>query len=151
MAINLNKVDAVPVLNSKFEFTFDQWLAVLVDTLNEIIIDIENLLVSQQVVTLASQTIEPNSLYISTNAALTIFTLPNLCQQGNKVTIAGFGVGGWRILTGTGQTIKIADVGASAGVSVSSSSRYDSIELICVQNNTTWITLSTQTTGFVIV
>lgn len=151
MAINLDKVDAVPVLNSKFEYTFDQWLAVLVDTLNEVIIDIENLLISQQVVTLAAQLVTRNSLYIPTNVLLTVFTLPDLCQQGDKVTIAGFGAGGWQLLTGTGQTIEIADVGASAGTSVSSSSRYDSIELICVENNKTWITLSTQTVGFVIV
>jgi hypothetical protein len=151
MAINLDKVDAVPVLNSKFEYTFDQWLSVLVDTLNEVIIDIENLLVSQQVVTLATQLVTPNSLYIPTNALQTVFTLPALCKQGNRVTIAGFGAGGWNLLTGVGQTIQIRDIGAVANTSVSSSNRYDSIELICVEDNKTWITLSTQTTGFVIV
>lgn len=151
MAIQLDRIDSVPVMNSKFEYTFDQWLAVLVDTLNEVIGDIQSLLMSQSVVTLAAQAVEINSLYIPTNIALTIFSLPNQCKQGNRVSIAGFGSGGWQLLTGVGQTIEIADVGASAGTSVSSSSRYDSIELICVEDNKTWITLSTQTTGFVIV
>lgn len=151
MSLVLDKVDAAPIYDLKFTVEFNQWIANLVDTLNEDISDINNVVMSLSVVTGIAQTVDLNTRYIPTNVALTTFQLPNLAQVGERVTIAGQGAGGWILLTGLGQTIQIADVGASAGTSVASASRYDSIEIICVVENTTWITLSTQTTGFVIV
>lgn len=50
MTIFLDRVDAAPIINSDFDTDFLQWLAVLVDTLNENIQDIQkdfNLLTAQ--------------------------------------------------------------------------------------------------------
>lgn len=155
MSLNLDRIDSAPISNSTFPAEFLQWIWVLIDSLNENIADIEGATLSTTVIqpsTLAfTQTVEVNSLYIPTNNLLTTFQLPVMCVPGNRVTIVGQGSGGWIILTGTGQTIQIADVGATATTSVASSSQYDSIELVCVLENTTWSTLATQTTGFVIV
>ena len=151
MSLNLDRIDSAPISNSTFPAEFLQWIWVLIDSLNENIADIEGATLSTTIVSDVTQTVEVNSLYIPTNTLLTTFQLPVMCVPGNRVTVAGQGVGGWIILTGAGQTIQIADVGATATTSVASSSRYDSIELVCVLENTTWSTLATQTTGFVIV
>jgi hypothetical protein len=42
MNIFLDKIDAAPIADSNFSFDFNQWIAVLVDTLNEVITDIQN-------------------------------------------------------------------------------------------------------------
>jgi len=42
--IFLERIDSAPISNSSFPFDFNQWLAVLVDTLNEDIEDIQNAL-----------------------------------------------------------------------------------------------------------
>ncbi len=154
MTLFLDRVDSVPIIGIEMDTQFLQWHWVLVDTLNEDISDIQSAIMSSNVVTGIAQTVEINSRYIPTNVALTTFQLPANAAVGTRVTIAGQGAGGWILLTDLTsglQTIEIGDVGMSATTSVASSSRYDSIEILCVLANTTWITLSTQTTGFVIV
>ena len=151
MTLFLDRVDSAPIQNSKFDMEFTQWLGVLVETLNEDIIDIQNSILSRTAVVGITQNVDVNSVYIPTNVALTTFQLPNLAAVGTQVVIAGQGAGGWSLLTAAGQTIELADTGSTANTSVSSSSRYDSINIMCVVENLTWITLSTQTTGFVIV
>jgi hypothetical protein len=42
--IFLDRVDAAPISNSEFPFEFNQWLANTVDSLNEVINDIQNAL-----------------------------------------------------------------------------------------------------------
>jgi hypothetical protein len=151
MTLFLDRIDSAPIINSDFDMQLLQWIWVLVDTLNEDLNDIQGAILSQTTVTDITQAVEINSSYIPTNVALTTFQLPDTASVGNRVTIAGFGAGGWIILVGSGQTIKDADTGASAAVSVASSSRYDCIEIVCVEENTTWVTFSGRTTGFVIV
>ncbi len=146
----LDPIDSV-LLDEEFDAEYQQWLWVLVDTLNENILDIQGAIVSTEAITLATQAVVVDSIYIPTNAAQTVFTLPNQMLVGNTVEIDGQGAGGWKLLTGAGQTIKVASVGGSAGTSITSASRYDSIKIICVVENTTWIVVSAQTTGFVIV
>lgn len=147
----LDKIDSAPVRDDEFVFEFTQWLSVLVDTLNEVINDIQGAINSDFVITGTIQAAEINSNYIVGNAAATMIILPDTAAVGSRVTIAGFGAGGWVLVPGAGQTIKIASVAGSASVSISSATRYDSISIICVQADTTWIAVSTQTTGFVIV
>lgn len=151
MTLFLDRIDSVPVINSDIDMQLMQWFWVLVDTLNEDLTDIQGAILSQTTATAITQDVEINSSYIPTNVALTTFQLPDTAAVGNRVTVAGFGAGGWIILVGTGQTIKDADTGASAAVSLASSSRYDCIDIVCVEDNKTWVTKSGRTTGFVIV
>ena len=151
MSLNLDKIDSAPISNRDFDPEFLQWIWVLVDSLNENLADLDGSVLSSTTVDDVSQSVSVNSLYIPTNTLLTTFTLPDEMNPGDRVSIAGEGSGGWTLLTAAGQTIQVASVGATANTSISSSSRYDSIEIICVVTDTTWITRSSQTTGFVIV
>lgn len=151
MTIHLDRIDAAPILGNLFEYPFATWLAVLVNVLNENLQDIEELLLQPISVTGTAQNVSLNSIYIPTNNVLTTFQMPPFCNSGDRLVIAGQGTGGWTLLNGSGQTIHLASTGATATTSISSSSQYDSIELICVKENLTWISLSTQTTGFIII
>ena len=42
MPLFLDKIDAAPLSNTNFTFEYNSWVAVLVDTLNEIIQDIQD-------------------------------------------------------------------------------------------------------------
>ncbi len=153
MSLLLDKIDAAPIVNSDFDYQFLQWLWVLVDSLNESLNDIQFGVNSTNVISGTTQAGEVNSSYIVTNGALTTIVLPEKSPVGSRITIAGFGAGGWKleVFPASGQEVQLAEVPDTATASISSSSRYDSIEIICVEEDLTWITLSTQTTGFVIV
>ena len=151
MAQFLDRIDSVPMLSDEFSFEFGSWVSVLVDTLNEDIGDIQGAISSTTSVSGITQTVETNSNYITTNVAQTTFQLPDTAAVGFTISVIGQGAGGWIILTGSGQTIEVVDVGSTAGTSVASASQYDSITIMCVVADTTWITLNTQTTGFVII
>ncbi len=151
MTLFLDEIDSIPVIDKDIAPELMQWLWVLVDSLNENTNDIEGVVSSFAVVPGITQAVEINSTYVPTNAALTTFTLPDLARVGSRVEIDGQGTGGWILLTGAGQTIEVASVPKTAITSIASTSRYDSISIICVKADTTWIVVSAQTTGFVIV
>ena len=131
---------------------FLQWIWVLIDSLNENIDDLEGTVSSFAVVTEPTQVVDINSVYVPTGTPQTVFTLPNTVSVGTRVEIDGQGAGGWKLLVGSGQTIRIPMGSPNvANASVTSSSKYDSISIICVEANTTWIVVSQSTTGFVIV
>lgn len=90
-------------------------------------------------------TVEPNSLYISTNnASRVVFSLPAICNVGDYFRVAGFGAGGWRIQTSAGQFITFGDQQTSVGGYLESIDDRDCIELVCVVANTEWQELSSQ-------
>jgi hypothetical protein len=156
MTLFLDRIDAVPISYNDFKFEFNNWLSVLVDTLNEVLMDLEGAILSTEIITGTTQAAQLNSLYIASNAAPVVFQLPETIANniGSRITIVGIGSGGWQVLTNVTQippqTIQIADVGATATTSVTSTSPFDSMELI-LAGTSTWTTLSAQTTGFVIV
>lgn len=154
MSVILDKVNTVPIINDDFTYEFKQWCSNTVDSINEISNDIEDLLVSIEV-SAASGTPIPvnvNSLYMPSNSSLQSYQLPLTTHNdiGSIVEIDGQGAGGWRLLTAAGQTIQLASTGAVASTSISSSSRYDVINIILVASST-WNVRFDQTTGFVIV
>lgn len=151
MTLALDRIDAAPLADSKFDFMFNQWVAVLVDSLNETIASLQAAVLSINPITGTTQGAQINSNYIPLNVGATTITLPNQVAVGSRITISGFGAGGWILVPGTGQTIKVASVGGSASSSITSATRYDSISIMCVIADTTWITLASETTGFVIV
>lgn len=151
MTAFLERLSSAPVQQDEFSFAFESWTSVLVDTLNEVIQDLENILFLKQelIAPTVALTAEVGATYIIGNDLLTTITLPSDAPQGAVVRIIGKGAAGWTLLPGATQTIEVA--GSTAATSVSSSSRYDCICVEVVTTNTTWVTTSSETSGFVIV
>lgn len=148
MTVSLDKINAAPLRGENFTFDFNTWVSVLVDTLNETIRKLQENIVSFETVTNTSQSVEVNTQYIVGNAATTTFELPDTATVGDEVQIVGLGAGGWVLEPGAGQTIKV--LASSAAVSVASTNRYDCISIVCVEEDTTWVTRNSQTAGFTI-
>lgn len=95
----------------------------------------------------ADFTMASNSGYImnKTGSALAA-TLPATATQGSVIEIVGKGATGWAIAQQAGQTIHFGsnDTTAGTGGSITSTNRYDSIELICTVTDTDWTVRSTQ-------
>lgn len=157
MSLQLDKIDSAPILGTQMPFEFMQWIWVLIDSLNENIDDLNKVVSSVFVVptpspvVITTQTVDINTAYIPTNTMLSNFQLPDTVPVGARVEIDGQGSGGWKLLVGSGQTIQLPITSSTAVASVSSSNQYDSISIICVVENTTWIVVSQSTAGFVIV
>jgi hypothetical protein len=153
MSILLDRVNSAPLMNNDFPYEFNQWVFNTIDALNENFDSIDNVIISQTLVPIATTAVnvEVNSLYISSAASLTTFQLPVVTAEdiGSIIEITGFGAGGWKLLAGAGTTIKVPTGTPTSGTSISSATRYDSIRIILV-DATTWNTLSAQTIGFVI-
>jgi len=93
-------------------------------------------------VTGTTQAMAADSGYVSNNAGLVTFTLPSTAAFGTALSVVGKGVGGWSIVLNTGQSIEVGSVATTVTTgSVSSTNRFDSIDLICTTANTVWTTL----------
>ncbi len=88
-----------------------------------------------------------NTGYIIGNAAQTSVTTPAIAAVGDRVAIVGQGAGGWVLAANTGQTIHVGSVATTVAGSVTSANLYDTIEIICVVANTTWVTRSVLSSG----
>jgi hypothetical protein len=81
-----------------------------------------------------------NTPMIATRSSLTNGTLPASPLLGDRVIVSGQGAGGWRIaqpashqiVEGAGATIGTNATTAGTGGHLSSTARYDSVELVCV-------------------
>lgn len=95
-------------------------------------------------VTGTSQTAATNKGYIANNAALVTVTLPSTAELGKTVRIAGKGAGGWRVAQNSGQQIHFGNTSSTSGTGgrLDSTHRYDSVELVCITANTTWVVAS---------
>jgi stage V sporulation protein SpoVS len=92
-------------------------------------------------VTSATQAMAINNGYISNDGAtLVTMTLPATAAIGSIVQVQGAGSGLWTIAQNALQSISFNSVTSTVGTggSVSSTSQYDSITLICITANTTW-------------
>ncbi len=91
-----------------------------------------------------SDTMTINAGYVADNAGLVTLTLPSAAVFGSIIEIAGKGSGGWLIAQNSGQTINFGSSPTTTGVtgSLASTNRYDSVKLLCVTTNTTWVVLS---------
>lgn len=92
-------------------------------------------------VTGTSQNMTADGGYVSNNAGLVTLTLPVTAAFGSSQTVVGLGSGGWRIAQNSGQQVIVGGVATTlgAGGSLSSTNRYDSIDLLCVVANTLWV------------
>lgn len=94
------------------------------------------------VISNTTQTASVNNGYIANNASLVTITLPANFAVGDIVRISGLGAGGWSLMANTGDVINFGIFATSAGGSLSSTNRYDVVEVLGVIANTTWIVLS---------
>ena len=86
-----------------------------------------------------SATMSPNNGYGADNASLVTLTLPTTAAQYSLLSIQGVGAGGWTIVQNSGQKIVWGSISTTVTTgSVSSNTRYDSVDLICIVANTTW-------------
>lgn len=102
----------------------------------------------------ASQAMVADNGYVANNAGLVTLTLPATAAAGTILGVAGLGAGGWLIAQNAGQNIQVGSVSSTigAGGSVASTNRYDSINLLCVVANTTWVAIGApQSAGLTIV
>ncbi len=92
-------------------------------------------------VTTTSRVMVPNNGYVTNNVALVTLTMPAVAKFGSILEIAGSGAGGWSASCGAGQSIIIGNVNSSAGGTIASTQKSDSIRLVCIVANLTWTTV----------
>lgn len=91
-----------------------------------------------------SQTLVTNHGYITSNVALTTFTLPTTAAIGDLFQIIGIGSGGYRIAQNVGQSIHIGSSTTTPGNLgyLQSTNRYDQITIRCSVANTEFSVVS---------
>ena len=94
-------------------------------------------------VTGTTQQMVADAAYVSDNAGLVTLTMPVLSAFGTVISVVGNGAGGWLIAQNAGQNIQVGSSSTTVGVtgSIASSNRYNSLDLVCVTANTTWVTV----------
>ncbi len=85
-----------------------------------------------------------NQGYIISNASQTTVTLPATAAEGSVFGIAGKGAGGWILQMNTGQTCHFGNAATSSAGSLTSTNQYDSVQIVCVTANTTFVVLCAQ-------
>lgn len=95
-------------------------------------------------VTGTTQSAAINNGYITNNASLVTVTIPTTAAVGSIVRVAGYGAGGWKIAQNASESINFGNLTSTVGTggSISSSHKYDAVELICVVADTTWSVIS---------
>lgn len=91
-----------------------------------------------------------NNGYVIGNASQTTVTLPATAALGSEVAIAGKGAGGWILTANGGQTIQMGASATSSGGSITSSNQWDTIVVVCVTANTTWVVLYAVSSGLTV-
>lgn len=96
------------------------------------------------VITGNSSNMSVNNGYTSNNAGLVTLTLPATAAIGSFIYVNGLGAGGWKIAQNAGQLIHLGSAVTTTGVggSLASTNAFDSITLVCVVSNTTWVSQS---------
>jgi hypothetical protein len=93
-----------------------------------------------------SQAMTSNHTYIANNASQTTFTLPTTSAVGDVLQVSGsaLNTGGWKITYTTGQIIW-GPAGSSTittGSATSAAAAAQSVTMVCVVANTTWVITS---------
>jgi len=114
-----------------------------------------NLGVTQWAVATTSLTAAINTGYIVVNtvpANLLVITLPAVSAVGDIIEITGLTVGMWQLVQQAGQTMHYSGIDTTPGIagSISATTRYDSIRIICTVASAEWNVLSSTGT-FIIV
>jgi hypothetical protein len=95
-----------------------------------------------QITTTDAVTMVPDNGYIPKNALghLTTYTLPATSAVGTELEISGFDTHLWTIAQNASQIVNVGSTATTTGVggSITATSRYDAIRLVCVTSNTVW-------------
>lgn len=88
-----------------------------------------------------NQMVKENGYVTTDNASLVTLTLPATAAVGDTVRVLGQGTAGWQVLQHAGQSIHILNNTTTVGVggSLASTTRYDTVELICLVANTEFV------------
>lgn len=91
-----------------------------------------------------SQVLIPNTRWVTSNLGLITFTLPEVCEFADVFEIVGFSAGGWKIVQNANQQIFVGFTSTTQGVSgyIQSTNMRDSIFLMCVAANTSFVNLT---------
>lgn len=94
--------------------------------------------------TTTSRTLVANDAIITNNAALVTLTLPTTCAVGSEFYVVGLGAGGWKIAQNASQLIHLGNQVTTTGTggSLASTNQYDSVSLVCVVANTTFVQIN---------
>ncbi len=84
-----------------------------------------------------------NGYYVNNGASVVAFTLPATAAAGTLLAIAGFSAGGWTLAQNALQNIQFGDVVTTTGTggSLASTNQGDTVNLLCVVANTSWVAL----------
>jgi hypothetical protein len=85
-----------------------------------------------------------NDGYIANAVGTVQLLLPTVSVLGDIVRVAGITAGGWQITQSAGQQIQFGNLLTTVGVggSLNSTASGDTVELVCVVANTSWMVLS---------
>lgn len=91
-------------------------------------------------ITTPTQQMTANNGYIANNAAQVNLTLPVNSNEGDVINIVGKGAGGWIITQGVNQKVYVSPQSSSLGIggSIASTAQYQSLELVCIEEDTIW-------------
>lgn len=86
----------------------------------------------------ATQAMAVNTIYTTNNAAQIDYTLPATAAVGDIIKVVGNSANGWTISQNAGQTIHFlsSDTTTGVGGSLTSTTRYDCVEVTCITANT---------------
>ena len=85
-----------------------------------------------------------NTGYIISNAGQTTVTLPATAVEGSVFGVAGKGAAGWILQMNTGQTCHFGNSATTSAGSLTSTNQWDTVQILCVTANTTFVVLSAQ-------
>jgi hypothetical protein len=99
--------------------------------------------VGWSIVTGATAIVEQSG-YITNSASLITFTLPSTATAGSSFRIAGHSAGLWAVAQNAGQAITYGAYTSTSGVtgSLAATVASDSVEIICVVANSTFVVIS---------
>ena len=91
-----------------------------------------------------TQAMASDTGYTVNNGAQIDFTLPATASVGDIFAIAGNSANGWTLTQNASQTVHFLSVDTTTGVggSITSTTRYDCIEMVCVTANTDFVVRS---------
>jgi len=99
-----------------------------------------------------SKTAESNHGYVIGDSSQTTVTLPDNCYVGDVVAVCGTGAGGWILAANTGQIIRIASGVTSSGGNLTSTNRYDNVQVVCIDGSASpvWMVQSVMSEGLTV-